>query len=72
MERNLVCAECGGAMQKGYIPDLNHGQMLPSIWVEGKPQKSFWFGLKMEDTAKKYLLSAYRCEKCGFLKFYAK
>jgi len=57
-------------MQEGYILDVVHGGVLPSIWVEGKPENSSWSGLKIEGKTK-YLISAYRCEKCGFLKFYA-
>jgi len=39
-------------------------------WVEGRPETSFFTGMK---TARhdQFNISARRCEKCGFLEFFA-
>ncbi len=70
MTRNTVCSECGGEMLEGYILDVTRGGRVPSSWIEGKPEKDFWLGLKIEDKHVFYI-TAFRCESCGFLKFYA-
>ena len=75
MTRNLVCSECGGNMLRGYLLEeagipTNHIPIGASIWVDGMPEYSFWTGLKLKRKLK-YYTAAYRCERCGFLKFYA-
>jgi len=59
-------------MKRGFIVETSYRGMPydASSWLEGKPEKSFWFGLKMEGKQGFYM-TAYRCESCGFLKFYA-
>ena len=69
MRKNLVCGECGGEMQEGYILDSIFGGAMPTIWIEGIPEKTVWAGLKISGKAK-YLIIAYRCKNCGFLKLY--
>src|SRR5512138_1547409 len=72
MSRNLICNECGGAMKRGFIVDRGHGSRPydAAYWLEGKPEKDFWVGLKTEGRQAFYI-TAFRCESCGFLKFYA-
>jgi hypothetical protein len=57
-------------MEEGFILDKTHGGQLPSQWVEGEPEKSFWFGTK---TSGKEILQikSYRCDRCGYLESYA-
>jgi hypothetical protein len=57
-------------MQEGYILDTTYGGRLQSSWIEGKPEKSIWTGLKVMKK-RKYHITVYRCENCGFLKLYA-
>jgi hypothetical protein len=57
MKRNHVCAECGGAMQRGYIPFFNPGQMLPLIWVEGKPEKKLVWSRNRRKSEKIFAVS---------------
>jgi len=57
MTTNTTCNECGGTMQEG---------LIGALWFEGKPAEGFWEGLKMEDRTQ-YSISAFRCERCGFL-----
>jgi Domain of unknown function (DUF6487) len=73
MTWNPVSNECGGTMQKGYVAETAVRLGIPfdaSYWIEGKPEKSKWTGLKTKGKTIHYIL-AYRCEQCGFLKFFA-
>jgi hypothetical protein len=73
MSRNTTCSECGGKMERGFVVDTagDIGMLLDAAyWVEGRPEKSIWTGLKVMKKEKHYI-TAYRCETCGFLKFYA-
>ena len=76
MSRNLVCNECGGNMQEGLVIEKYgaFGQIRDATyWLEGRLQKDIFGvrgvvktkGMKADD------IKAYRCERCGFLKFYA-
>jgi len=72
MAKNLVCNECGGTMKLGFIPDLSYGVILMTAWVEGKPKKSFWTRIANDlNKRKNYCITAYCCERCGFIKLYA-
>lgn len=70
MNRSATCGECGGSMQEGYVLDVAKTGRIPSSWIEGKPEKDFWLGLNLEDKLV-FPITAFRCERCGFLKFYA-
>jgi len=69
------CPECGSTMEEGFIPDKSYGVLLQSRWQRGIPEDAKFLGIKsgvklnMKESAK---ITAYRCTKCGFLKFYAK
>ena len=57
-------------MEQGFILDTTYGTMKPQKWVEGAPQYSVWFGLKL--WGKQRLdVSTYRCPSCGLLESYA-
>jgi hypothetical protein len=64
------CPKCDGQMEEGFMLDRTYGAQLPSQWVEGEPEKSFWFGTR---TAGREILrvTTYRCRKCGYLESYA-
>ncbi len=68
MEKKIVCSDCGGAMQEGFILDFAQYERRQSVWVEGPPEKDF-FGVSLDKP--NYFIKAYRCEKCGVLKLYA-
>ena len=70
MSRDLVCNECGGEMQRGYVPNFLFNQENQTFWVEGKAEKTFFGLLKIRDR-KNYDIVAYRCKDCGAIKFYA-
>lgn len=65
----MKCPKCGSPMTTGYI--LDKGQaFFQAEWIEGEPEKSRWTGLKVKDR-RRFPLTADRCERCGFLEFYA-
>ena len=72
MARNLVCSECGGTMQIGWIPK-SYSRQLPEgtmYWISGTPKREHFediFGKGKQ----RFDVVAYRCESCGLLKFYA-
>ena len=58
-------------MEEGFVPDLtHHNRSMVSHWVEGRPEKSFWTGLKVKDR-QQHPITAYRCPRCGLLQNYA-
>ncbi len=56
-------------MTTGFILAKKDQSLAQAEWVEGAPEKSFW-GLKIKDR-RRFPLTADRCERCGFLEFYA-
>ena len=70
MPKSIECLRCHTPMEAGYVIDNTHGGNVQERWSPGKPNSSFWTGLKLE---KEKLLSviSYRCPKCGMLESYA-
>jgi hypothetical protein len=59
-------------MQEGFILDSGHGgSRMVSRWVSGKPLKSFWMGLNIEDR-ENHFIQSFRCATCGYLESYAR
>lgn len=65
----IRCPECGGHMAEGRVIDYRRDSARPSEWVEGEIEASFWTGSVKND--ERFEIVAHRCEKCGYLKFYA-
>jgi ribosomal protein L37E len=65
-----TCPKCGSRLQEGYVPDRGRPGIKQASWVEGKPERSFWTGLKLHGRAQ-YPIATYRCSRCGFLESYA-
>lgn len=60
-------------MERGFVVETRGQVGIPydaAFWCEGKPENNFWGGLKTKGK-QSYYITAYRCERCGFLKFYA-
>lgn len=57
-------------MEEGFIIDHSYGTNMPSNWVEGEPDRSFWSGIKINDKTR-YRVRSLRCSQCGFLESYA-
>ena len=58
-------------MDLGYVLDHGHGTTTVAEWVEGRPERSFWTGLRLRGK-KLHPVSAYRCSSCGYLEFFAR
>ena len=69
-QRNTVCPKCQAKMEAGLIPDEGYSHTFMSKWVEGIPQKGFFFGLKLKGR-RQFAITAYRCTTCGYLESYA-
>lgn len=67
--RSHNCPECQGSMVEGFVPSERHGSQLVSNWLEGAP-KTGWFGVKLK--GKSLPIQTWRCQRCGFLKQYAR
>jgi predicted nucleic-acid-binding Zn-ribbon protein len=63
------CPKCRGRMAEGFMLDQGYGTVSLINWHAGKPQKSFWTGIRQ--SKEKYPLTTMRCERCGYLESYA-
>jgi len=57
-------------METGFTVDTTLGSYLPTIWVEGEPERSFRTLIKIRDKTRRRV-NSYRCADCGFLELYA-
>ncbi len=58
-------------MELGLVIDKGHaGEMKVPEWLEGPPERSFWFGLKTKGK-EHFAVQTFRCTRCGFLESYA-
>lgn len=64
------CPKCSGRMEEGFTLDQRRNGLTLATWVEGKPQKSFWTGLKAPRAAR-HPIATFRCSRCGYLESYA-
>jgi hypothetical protein len=65
------CPDCGGEMVEGFILDMAYGGGVAPRWIKGRPQWSWWSGLKNRKEAECRAVETYRCVGCGLLKLYA-
>jgi hypothetical protein len=66
----LECPKCSDRMDEGYLLDHTQHALGVSTWVSGRPEKSFWTGLRLKGRDTIPVLT-YRCRRCGFLESYA-
>ena len=66
------CPKCGGSMTEGFVMGRTYSSSIPALaaWIEGKPERSIWTGLRLKGRQQKEL-AAYRCTRCGFVETYA-
>ena len=64
------CPLCAGAMTDGFLLDRSYGGQAPTEWVEGAPKRALLGGVSLSHT-RRYAVSTFRCEQCGFLASYA-
>ncbi len=67
-----TCIRCQTHMEEGITLDHAHGpnSVTVSEWLEGPPERSFWFGLKTKGK-EKLSIRTFRCPRCGYLESYA-
>jgi len=69
MDKLPECRHCAAPMEEGFILDQAHGVLHVPTWIKGKPERSFWSGLKTDRD--QYKVQTFRCPKCGYLESYA-
>jgi len=57
-------------MEEGFIIDHSHTAATVAKWVAGKPEKSFWTGIKRG--GEQVDIEAHRCVKCGYIELYSR
>lgn len=67
----LQCLKCQVEMERGFIADQTYGGLLPSKWIEGVPEKSFWTGVKTKGK-EEVEVRTYWCSARGYLESYAR
>ena len=68
-KRPTNCPDCGGALEAGTLVDYGRSGARTSEWAEGPLEASVWTGgVKNE---RRLAVTAYRCQACGLLRFYA-
>jgi hypothetical protein len=71
MSQEIACSSCGGRMLIGFIVDRgDYASKAQQAWVEGRPESSFWTGLKTSERDVRNVY-AFRCSGCGRLEFFA-
>ena len=70
----MECLRCEGEMEAGFVGDDVHrhvGRLVRlGIWFSGRPEWSFWGGLKLRGRKRIYVQTM-RCVSCGYLESYA-
>ena len=74
MEKPPRCADCGVALEAGFVPDLTYGGYERAHWHRGEavPRKFMGFpaGTTVTET-RMFPIRAMRCPACGLLRLYA-
>ena len=73
----MTC-NCGGDMERGFIPDFGMLATWASVWIPGQPDTNkSWLervktggGVSLE-SAQALALEAHRCADCGVVQLYA-
>lgn len=67
----MECLRCKGKMESGFVGDAGHyNSVQPAVWYSGRPERSFWGGLKLRGRKRIYVQTL-RCAGCGYLESYA-
>lgn len=67
------CHKCGGNMQYGVVADdQGGGQANNRYWVSGEAAKALLEHKDLQLGADKVPISAFRCDRCGYLELYAR
>lgn len=64
------CQVCGASMEAGFVLDRGmHDHRSQQEWWEGRPERSFWTGIKKPE--RRFKVTTLRCTKCGYLMEFA-
>ena len=67
-----TCPACRVPMEVGFVrDDTAHSQSTPAEWVEGRPERTWFIGLKVKDHDR-YEIESWRCPRCGALQDFAR
>ena len=64
------CTECGGRMNAGSLVDYRRNVAAAGEWVPGEVTTSGWTGAIQNPD--RFVLNAFRCDDCGFVKLFAR
>jgi len=73
----LLCPDCGGMMEAGFVPDFSYLQVMQTCWHRGTPEDATFLGMKVaqggikHDPKRMIRITTYRCTGCGLLRSYA-
>jgi ribosomal protein L37E len=71
MDMSYQCSKCNSDTEEGFLLDKGDGGFASSgDWVAGKPEKSFFSGVKLKGKVA-YDVKTFRCIACGYLDSYA-
>lgn len=66
----MTCPKCSVQLQEGFLLETTRNGRCVTEWVEGKPERSFWTGVRLKGKTR-LKVASYRCPRCGFLELYA-
>lgn len=69
-DNTMQCPNCNGEMVQGFVADYSMAAALVASWHAGPPRKKL-VGHTKAPRDEGVPIGAYRCQKCGFLEFYA-
>ena len=79
MTQTLSCPKCHGEMLQGHVMSIAPGGVAVSLWTEGEPVGSSFFGFKLgkfaiapQMQATTIPIGTFRCGSCGYLESYAR
>lgn len=71
VERVVNCPDCNIAMAKGFVPDRAQGAVYQQRWYWGEATYGACWSLHFSDPDGTFLVTSYRCPRCGLLREYA-
>lgn len=67
----MRCGKCGGAQERGFIPDEYRNRNEVTVWVRGAPVRQPGTGALDLGGAQMWQVVTLRCTACGYLESYA-
>jgi hypothetical protein len=70
MTSTPTCPDCNRRLEEGFLLDRSENGRAVARWIEGAPERSVWTGVKLKGR-RNLPVSAWRCPRCGLLRFHA-